>query len=128
MGAGERVRVWVAAAVLLLCSQAPQAGGATQISEPLPLKKTGYFVWSPSCKIPYVNPYDTSILPFLKRVRPIVCSDRKPLTYVTSLDQGHVLRVDADVEPQYVRQGYRLTCCYSSVTGPFASLERNNYK
>ncbi|GLH09129.1 Uncharacterized protein GBIM_14249 [Gryllus bimaculatus] len=92
-----------------------QAGGATNASAPLPLKKPGYVVWSPSCKIPYVDPYNESLREFLKPVKPIVCSDRKPLTVVTSLAQGHVLRVDEAVKPQYVPQGYMLWCWYCSV-------------
>ncbi|KAK7867788.1 hypothetical protein R5R35_001206 [Gryllus longicercus] len=121
----------VAAAVLLFCSQ---AGGAKNASAPLPLKKSGYVVWSPSCQMPDGDPYDVSIRAFLAPVKPIVCSDRKPLTFVTSLAQGHVLRVDESVKQQYVPQGYMLRCCYRSVSRPsphgvrYAGQVDNHYK
>ncbi|GLG93093.1 Uncharacterized protein GBIM_00585 [Gryllus bimaculatus] len=79
-------------------------------------EKSGYLVWSPSCQISDVDPYDKSILPFLRPVKPIVCTDRLPLTSVISLARGHVLRVHEAVQLQYLRPGYSLKCCYSNVT------------
>ena len=44
--------------------------------------KRGYVVWSPSCRIPNIDPYHESIRKFVKNWNPYICSKQKSLTKV----------------------------------------------
>nr|CAD7266708.1 unnamed protein product [Timema shepardi] len=93
------------------------------------MSKDGYLVWTPSCQIPEIDPYDPSIKNMLSRSDPIICSKHGPLTYVTTRDNStssYSLMIDSGMISQYVPPHQKLFCCYSIVTRVTVSTENYN--
>nr|CAD7410756.1 unnamed protein product [Timema poppensis] len=91
--------------------------------------KDGYLVWTPSCQIPEIDPYDPSIKKMLRRSDPIICSKHGPLTYVTTRGNStssYSLMIDSEMISKYVPPHQKLFCCYSIVTRVTVSTENYN--
>lgn len=79
----------------------------------------GHLVWSPKCHIPDLDPFDESIRTFATRAKPIVCSNKPPLTYITVVPEGahkHLLKLNTSAVAYYAVQPANVNCCYSVIT------------
>uniref|UniRef100_A0A1B6EWE6 Uncharacterized protein n=1 Tax=Cuerna arida TaxID=1464854 RepID=A0A1B6EWE6_9HEMI len=73
--------------------------------------REGYLVWSPSCRIPDIDPWHESIRHFVSRLEPIVCSDLPPLSRVI----GHTLQlIHANSHLYGGEKSFH--CCYQEIT------------
>ncbi|KAG8331503.1 hypothetical protein J6590_039849 [Homalodisca vitripennis] len=73
--------------------------------------KEGYLVWSPSCRIPDLDPWHESIRHLIHREEPMVCSELPPLTRVT----GHTLQlIHANAHLYGGENSFH--CCYQEIT------------
>ncbi|PNF28704.1 hypothetical protein B7P43_G07863 [Cryptotermes secundus] len=96
--------------------------------------KRGYLVWSPSCKIPDMDPHHVSIRKLLKSVESIVCSKFGPLTYISTPTAAlaennwstpYILRIDSAMAHYYVPNKQNYSCCYADVTRAAIDMKDN---
>jgi hypothetical protein len=77
-----------------------------------------YLVSSPKCQIPNLDPFDKSIRKFVTPGKPIVCSTKPLLTYVTTVpagEQKYLLKINATAMADYGVEPERFNCCYSVI-------------
>ncbi|XP_075220749.1 uncharacterized protein LOC142324042 [Lycorma delicatula] len=72
--------------------------------------KEGYLVWSPSCRIPDIDPYHESIRSLVKKVSAVKCSQLPPLTRISN----DKLIYDDKIAPKYADK-QKITCCYQNI-------------
>lgn len=78
-----------------------------------------YLVWSHKCQIPNLDPFDESIRKFATHAKPIICSSKPPLTYVTVVHEGahkYLLKLNTSAVAHYAVHPENVNCCYSVVT------------
>ncbi|XP_003693232.1 uncharacterized protein LOC100866302 [Apis florea] len=71
----------------------------------------GYLVWNPRCQMPSKEPFDPSILPYVKREKFEKCSSTPPLTRIIRRENGTIV---LSLDPAAVNSS-RLKCCWSAV-------------
>ncbi|XP_058789405.1 uncharacterized protein LOC131663201 isoform X2 [Phymastichus coffea] len=80
----------------------------------------GYLVWNSKCHMLSMNPYDPSIVKFVKREKFEACSTKPKLTSIGRYANGSVyLLVDRDAAKRYKD----LSCCWAPVVRPSALLK-----
>lgn len=72
--------------------------------------KEGYLVWSPSCRIPDIDPYHESVRTLIKKVNPVKCSQLPPLTRISN----DKLIYDNKISPKYANK-QKMSCCYQNI-------------
>lgn len=91
-------------------------------------------MWSPSCKIPDMDPHHVSIRKLLKSVESIVCSKFGPLTYISTPTAAlaennwstpYILRIDSAMARYYVPNKQNYSCCYADVTRAAIDMKDN---
>lgn len=78
-----------------------------------------HVVCSTKCQIPNFDPFDESIRKFVTRAKPIVCSNKPPLTYITTVPEAahkYVLRLNTSAIAHYSVHPENINCCYSVIT------------
>lgn len=78
-----------------------------------------HLVWSSKCRIPNFDPFDESIRKFAIRTKPIVCSKKPPLTYITTVPEAahkYLLRLNSSLMAHYAVHPENVNCCYSVLT------------
>lgn len=84
-----------------------------------------YLVWNPKCCLKDKNPFDESIMEFVKKESYQNCSSFPLLTTITRETNGKIYLV---MIPEEVKKYKHLTCCYAPVhrpVGPFRTDDRN---
>ncbi|KAF2362751.1 Protein of unknown function DUF229 [Trinorchestia longiramus] len=102
--------------------------------QPQQSQPRGYLINTPTCKLPEYDPFDASILPFLKEPTHLKCNPKNlsPLTFT----EGFTIRVnsDKDVLRSYGVTETDLSCCFKEITRVQESLHHytkgcdNKYK
>ena len=78
-----------------------------------------HLVWSNKCQIPDFDPFDESIRKFATLAKPIVCSNKPPLTYITAVPEAahiYLLRLNTSAMAHYAVHPENVNCCYSVIT------------
>ena len=68
-----------------------------------------YLINTSGCRIPYINPFDKTVLKYYKYVPPHMCSDRKPLI---ESNQTSIRIVKSELENYHVKNVKELLCGY----------------
>jgi len=77
-----------------------------------------FLVSSPKCQIPKLDPFHESIRKFVTLGKPIVCSTKSPLTYVTmasKIGRQYMLKVNTTAMTDYAVEPENVSCCYSVI-------------
>ncbi|KAF6204347.1 hypothetical protein GE061_002688 [Apolygus lucorum] len=92
-------------------------------------EKSGYLVYSPSCRIPDIPPFHESIRKLYEKQKPISCSSLPLLTSVSRDEdsQGHVLHLHKKYFRKY-NDGNPPTCCYNLITREDLPSDTTNEK
>ena len=91
-----------------------------------------HLVSSPKCQIPNLDPFDESIRKFATRAKPIVCSNKPLLTYITTVPEPvpkYLLRLNTSAIIHYAVHLENVNCCYSVITrdnGPDGKVHSRN--
>ncbi|XP_028130058.1 uncharacterized protein LOC114326035 isoform X1 [Diabrotica virgifera virgifera] len=70
-----------------------------------------FTIYTPGCKIPYMDPFDAHIKPFLETPKPAKCNKGKPALFTTNLTAVYL--VQSSLSSYQLNDTTSLNCCYA---------------
>lgn len=78
-------------------------------------RRTEYLVDTTNCHIPETDPFDETIIKFVRKENYTDCRNMELLTYIKKDFDKVTLNINSSVLPQYINGFRTISCCFSEI-------------